>query len=172
MNSDEFIYKAYEKLFDSKHHYDDLSWRIGAVILVFAVVLIAYIPSMKDPSYWIQLLQRFLVAAFVWLALIAWYKIYQRNRLWAEAANEAIRDLERKFGVRGAGVAFMEMALTRRVILKNINERGEKVVDAETRKAFEPHTERLEAESMHSVLEAGVWLVAFLALAACFIPSR
>ena len=162
MTTDDLVVKAYEKLFDSKHHYDNLSWLVGGPALAFAGALIAYMPSIKHPEYHTQVLERFLVAVFIWLVLYAWHSVYQRNRFWVEAANEAIRDIERRFTLRGAGIAFMEAALTRKVVLKNTNEVGHLISD--------PLVEEIRATSMHLHVPRLAKLVGLLAVIACFLP--
>jgi mannose/fructose/N-acetylgalactosamine-specific phosphotransferase system component IID len=128
----DFELKAYEKLFDSKQHYDNLSWLIGAPVLTVAIGLILYLPYLEHAEPLWQIAERLLLAAVIWLLLIGWQLIYQRNREFAEAANEAIRDLERKARVRGAGIAFMHAALTKTVVLKNTDENGNALADPST----------------------------------------
>jgi len=153
---------AYEKLFDSKHHYDNLSWLIGGVTLAFTGALLHYMTTIKSDQYLMQILHRLLMAIFVWIMLYAWNSVYQRNRFWVEAANEAIRDLERSYQVRGAGIAFMEAALTGQVILRNTDENGKQVK--------EQGIEKLTARPMHMIVRRIIWLVGIIAGVACFLP--
>lgn len=157
----DFELKAYEKLFDSKHHYDNLSWLIGAPVLAIAGGFLAYLPNVEHDDYLTQVVERLLLGVFIWMILYAWQMIYQRNRVFAEAANEAIRDLERRARVRGAGIAFMHAALQNEVVLKNTDENGELLADS--------FKEPMQAKSIHQAIPWLAKLVGLLVGIACLI---
>lgn len=153
---------AYEKLFDSKHHYDNLSWIIGAPVLAVVGGLLAYMPTMHDADRPTQIGERVVIMLFIWLVLFGWRSIYQRNRMWAEAANEAIRDIERAHKLKGAGIAFMRLALERKVVLKNTDENGVLIDD--------PFTEIMREKSIHGIIPKLAVLIGALAVVACIVP--
>jgi hypothetical protein len=153
----------YEKLVDEKHHYDNLSWLVGGGMVLVAGPLMAFASTIDHHSYWVQASMRLPVGAVVLFLLFAWYRIYERNRFWGEAANEALRDLERGNRIQGAGLAFMKAALTRRVELKNRDHEGSPVA--------EPHVETLAADSIHLSIRSIVVALGIVVLALCFLPS-
>ncbi len=170
MNNDErtdseklsFMLAAYDRCFDSKHHYDSLSWVIGGILLVFVGALFAYIPQIRGDVYLWVVVKRIIIAFFSWMLLRLWYKIYERNRFWAEVANEKIRDFERAFKIEGVGIRFMKANKDGHVILRNVDENG-RPMENERR-------EVLKQNSMHSAVPRFLWVIGVAAFGACFIP--
>lgn len=69
MESEKFTAEAYKHLFESKHHYDKLSWQVAVVSFGIVSALIAYLPSVTADSYLAQVVKRFPIAAMSWLLL-------------------------------------------------------------------------------------------------------
>ena len=164
---DEFAIAAYGRLVEEKHHYDNLSWLIGGIVLAFAGALIAYTPTMKADNYAIQVLIRLIPTLLVWILLGAWYAIYQRNRMWGEAANEAMRDIEAQFRVRGAGTVFRECALSNEVVLKNIDWDDTPIV-IKGRPVLK-RIEKPKTGSIHNIMGVLIIVAAIIALGVAFI---
>lgn len=166
MNNDKlsFIIAAYERCFDSKHHYDNLSWAIGGILLVFVGASLAYLPQIKGKYYFWTVIYRIIIAIFSWILLCLWYKIYERNRFWAEVANEKIRDFEREFETEGVGILFMKANKDGHIILKNRDEKGN-IIDKERK-------ELLIKNSMHKVIPWFLLVIGIVIFGACFIPIR
>jgi len=122
--------EAYKMCFDSKHHYDNLSWTILGVTMAFCAAIAAFLPTIAIGSYWTTVLSRLGPALLGCLALQAWRHIYERNRFWAEVANETIRDFERRYSIDGVGLAFMHASLTRQIELKNTDSKGHSIAKA------------------------------------------
>ncbi len=57
-----FIIAAYEQCFNSKHHYDSLSWVIGGVLLVFVGAFLTYLPQVKGDIYLWTVIKRIIIA--------------------------------------------------------------------------------------------------------------
>jgi hypothetical protein len=164
----DFEIAAYQTLAEEKHHYDNLSWVVGGIVLVFAGAVLAEARSIKAEHYWAQVLLRLLASVAATLLVRAWQGVYERNRMWGEAANEAMRDLELRFDVRGAGLVFRELALSGKVKLKNTDGAGEQlIVDGEKR---EPRIERPETTSMHAIVPTCVKVAYGVALISPLIP--
>ncbi len=157
-----FILSAYEQCFNSKHHYDSLSWVIGGILLVFVGVLFAYLPQVKGDVYLLVVIKRIVIAIFSWIFLYLWFRIYERNRFWVEVANEKIREFERQFLVEGIGIKFMKANKDGFVILKNKNEKDQKVDDE--RKI------PLIQNAMHRIIPWFLVAIGVAILIACFIP--
>ncbi len=115
----ENLIAAYEQCLAEKRHYDSLAWTIGAIVLVFVGALFAYIPQLQGSSYWFALLKRLPLAVFGTVLASLWLFIYERNRFYAEVANERARDFEKELSLCGVAHAEMEGTLLGRVVLKN-----------------------------------------------------
>jgi len=160
-----FILAAYGRCFDSKHHYDSLSWVIGGILLVFVGALFAYLPQIKGGfPLWVILVspQRLVIAFFSWIFLYLWFRIYERNRFWAEVANEKMREFEREFQVEGVGIKFMKANKDGFIILRNMDEKG-MPVERESRVL-------LRQDSMHKVIPWFLMVIGLAIFIACFIP--
>lgn len=157
-----FVLAAYERCFDSKHHYDSLSWVIGGILFVFVGALFAYLPQVKGDVYHWVIIKRMIIAVFSWILLILWYLIYERNRFWAEVANEKIRDFEREFQIEGVGIKFMKANKNRYVIFENTDEKGQRVENE--------RKEDLKKTSLHSIIPLFLWSIGITILVACIIP--
>lgn len=164
----DFEIAAYQTLAEEKHHYDNLSWVIGGVVLIFAGALIAAARSLEAELYWVQVPLRAVPSVAAVLLLRGWRGVYERNRMWGEAANEAMRDLELRVDVRGAGVAFRELALSGEVVLKNADAKGLPLMVRGQPVA--PHTERAATTSMHAIVPTFVWVTYVIAVLAALIP--
>ncbi len=158
-----FVLVAYEKCFDSKHHYDSLSWIIGGILLVFVGALLVYIPQIKGECYlWVVIKRIIIIAVFSWVLLYLWYRIYERNRFWAEVANEKIRDFERDFKTEGIGIRFMKANKDGYIIFKNVDQNGTSI-DTEGK-------EVLKQNAMHKLIPIFLWIIGIVVFLACLIP--
>jgi len=169
--------EAYRACFEAKHHYDKLSWQIGTICLVFVGLLLAFIPQIKEPSTILFticgteikrfLLKRLILWAFIALFLFFWIKLYRRNRLWAEAANERARDFERKWGLEGVALKFMKVNQPNKI-------RGERPavtmrnLDEENKQWGQQKIEYGPKIPMHTVICFLFWATLILGLLACF----
>lgn len=188
-----FRLAAYEQCFAEKHHYDNLSWTIGAVLLVFVGAILAYIPQIKPalatnevlgvrellrsfPSslwsspYLSMLVPRVGLAAFACLLLGLWHTIYEPNRIWAEIANQEIRDLERSFRSEGIGIRFAKenanIRVHGKIELENADEHGKPI----TGYSSSPASEVARARSMHDAIPSFLKLVVTLLAFASPLP--
>ena len=120
-----FILEEYRQCYESKKHYDNLSWTIATVTLVLVGPLVGFLAEHGTciapfPSVALRVLGTLLV----WV----WFSIYERNRFWAEVANERARDIERGLPSDGLAIQFMIAHLTDKVILKNVDSTGKLVL--------------------------------------------
>jgi Ca2+/Na+ antiporter len=167
MNNDKLSFKliAYERCFDSKHHYDNLSWVIGGILFIFVGALFAYLSQIKDGyQLWFIFVspKRLITAFFSCLFLYVWYVIYERNRFWAEVANEKIREFEREFQIEGIGIKFMKANKDGFITLQNTDEKGEGVEN--------PREISLKKISIDIVIRISLILIGITIFVACFIP--
>jgi len=176
---DQHEIEAYRLCFEAKHHYDKLSWQIGTISLVFVGVLLSFIPQIKETStilfticgmaikvVWIK---RLILWAFIVVFLFLWLKLYHRNRIWAEAANEKARDFERKWRLEGVALKFMKVNQPNKVpgerpvvTMRNLDEEG--------KQWSQPHMEHGPRIPLHTVISILFWATLTLGLLACFIP--
>lgn len=191
MNDQDFRLTAYEQCFAEKHHYDNLSWTIGAVLLVFVGALLAYIPQIKptlgpnetfgirellsefpcsvaSPAYLSMVVPRAILALFAWSLLLLWFLIYSRNRIWAEIANQKIRGFERDFGVEGIGIRFAKenanIIQSKRIMLVNTDEKGNTIP------GYQTNEQKTRVPSMHKVIPYFIGVVLILAVLASILP--
>jgi hypothetical protein len=141
---DEHEIEAYSVCLKEKQHYDSLSWQIGAITLVFVGFLLSRMAEIETPSkvlFCIPLLaikgfhiKRLILWVFIVLFLTFWIKLYKRNSLWAEVANERARDFEREWGLEGVALKYMKVDLPKTdlrklprpvLILRNRDEKDE-----------------------------------------------
>ncbi|MFQ6002895.1 MAG: hypothetical protein ACE5KJ_04040 [Candidatus Zixiibacteriota bacterium] len=161
-DKESFLLSVYARCFDSKHHYDNLSWTIGGILLVFVGAILAYIPQIKASIYFSLILKRLPLVFFAWVLIYLWFRIYERNRFYAEVANETIREIERIFKIKGIGTEFMKATLSKNLTLKNVDEVGGKL--------GEPLEVKLKENSMHRLIPKFLIAIAVLVLLSCFIP--
>jgi len=159
----EVLLEAYRQCFESKHHYDILSWTIATVVIVFVGVLLSVIPRIHVESEVLTVICKLLAAGVGWSMLLLWYRIYERNRLWGEVSNETARDIEKLLKLDGPAHAFMKVALDNEVTLKNTDIAGA----AHSGKAA--FVETCSAGSIHKSIHAVIWVLAFVLLAAVFV---
>jgi uncharacterized membrane protein len=107
-------------------------------------------------------LKRLPLAFFAWVLIYLWFRIYERNRFYAEVANETIREIERIFRTKGIGIEFMKATLDKKLTLKNLDETKEK--------AGEPTEVKLRENSMHRLIPKFLIVIAILIFLSCFIP--
>lgn len=157
-----FRIEAYRAAFDSKHHYDRLSWAIGGLTILLLGAALTVIPKLTAPTYGQTLLWRAAPAFLAFALLVVWHSMYHRNRFWAEVANEAARDMERHYGVRGPGLAFMKAHLARTVLFSNTDESGKSVAA--------PHSERCAEPSFHRRVSLVFWVASALLLVVTLLP--
>ena len=175
---DQHEIEAYRACFEAKHHYDKLSWQIGTISLVFVGLLLSFIPQIKEPStilfticgtaikgFWMK---RLILWAFIALFLFFWIKLYYRNRIWAEAANEKARDFERKWRLEGVALKFMKVNQPNKVpgerpavTMRNLDEEG--------KQWSQPKIEHGPRIPMHTVIRILFWATLSLGFLACFI---
>jgi hypothetical protein len=155
--------EAYSRCFDSKHHYDNLSWTILGVSMAFCGVIAAFLPSVSIGSYWTTVLSRLGLAALGCISIQAWRQIYERNRFWAEVANETARNFERQFRVAGVELAFMHAHFAKAILLKN--------TDIDGRPVEKPAYERCRQTSIHVRVPLIAHAVSIVLLVECFIPK-
>lgn len=192
-NDQGFRLSAYEQCFAEKHHYDTLSWTIGAVLLVFVGAILAYIPQIKptlgegesfgvrdllaqlpgslvSSAYLSMLVPRVVLAVFACLLLALWYAIYERNRIWAEVANQKIRDFERTFQIEGIGIRFAKenaaISESGKIKLTNTDEHGEPI----TGYSAGVTEEVARVRSMHDAIPWFLRLVVVLLALASILP--
>lgn len=193
MAENDHRFVLYEECFDEKHHYDNLSWTIGGVLLVFVGAVLAYIPQIKPTlpanqsfgvvdlvsglpdtlfsrTYLSTVVPRAILAAFACLLIALWHRIYERNRIWAEVANQKIRDFEREFRTEGIGIRFMKenanICTKGQIILRNIEENGttcQGYTDKEV-------PEKVRVRSMHYIIPVFLKLIYALFILACLVP--
>ncbi len=132
---------AYNNCFNAKHHYDNLSWTILGLAMAFSGVIAAFLPTIDVGSYWGTVGTRACPAAFGCIALQAWRQIYERNRFWAEVANETAREFERRFNVSGVAIAFMRGSISKEIHLSNL--------DLQDVSVAPPHVEKCKQGSIH-----------------------
>lgn len=159
----EFIIEVYRQSVASKHHYDVISWTIGAMSLVVVGFIISHIPDVNSGNSSVIFVKKAGLVAFSWVFLFVWSAIYERNRFWAEVANEKIRDIERQFQVDGIGLWFMKSNFSKMVEFKNTDANG---VPYDGRKES---TEKCREASYHFNVRYLIIATAFLAAFACFI---
>jgi hypothetical protein len=155
---------AYEMSFESKHHYDNLSWTALGVAMVICAAIATLIPTIQAASYLLTVVARLGPAILGCITLWAWRQIYGRNRFWAEVSNEAIRDFERRFQVEGVGLAFMRASAVKEVTLKNTGLRGESI--------SQPVIERCSHKSIHFRVPYLAWAAGIVLILACFVPPE
>ncbi len=155
--SDIFTLEEYRQCFDSKKHYDTLSWTIATVTLVLVGPLVAFLTERATS---IGTFHSLTLRVLGTVLVLVWFCVYERNRFWAEVANERARDIER-YLVRRDGLAIQFMLSSKRnmVILKNVDSAGNQIAKERPEK---PHS----FGSMHHwiwtlmvILVAAVWLV-------------
>jgi len=161
-NKIESFISAYQESLAEKRHYDNLSWNIGAVVLIFIGALSTYIFHIKIDNYWISVLKRGGAALFGIILSYLWLRIYERNRFYAEVANEKARELEKLIGVDGVAHGEMMATLNAKVLLKNTSFDGSQVK--------EPHLVPLKRDSMHKVVRTIIYSIWIILIAECFIP--
>jgi hypothetical protein len=155
--------EAYNRCFDSKHHYDNLSWTILGVSMAFSAVIAAFLPSISIGSYWTTVLARLGLAALGCISLQAWRQIYERNRFWGEVANETARNFERRYRVAGVAIAFMRANFSKSIVLTN--------TDSDGQAAAPPASERCRQSSMHFRAPLIAHAATIVLLLECFLPK-
>lgn len=155
--------EAYRQCFESKHHYDNFSWTIAAVVVVLVGILLTIIPKITATPSFLTVPIKFLVAGVGWALLVLWARIYERNRFWGEVCNEKARDLEKEMHLDGLAHSFMRGALSGEIILKNTD------IDGKPFRNAEPHLERCNANSVHRSIRVVIWVLAFALLASAVI---
>lgn len=158
--------EAYRQCFSSKHHYDLLSWSIAGGVLIFVSLIISAILKIENDCYLIAIIFRAFPAILAIIAVIAWHKIYERNRFWGEVANETARDIEREFNTLGPGIAFMKAHHDSVIQLKNIDENGAKYKDSET------WNEECNSTSMHVWIKRFMFCLIVLTVLSVFAPVK
>jgi len=153
---------AYQEALAEKRHYDNLSWTIGAVILIFVGALFAYIFQIKADTYWIVVAKRGGAALFGILLSYLWVRIYERNRFYAEVANEKARDCEKMMSIEGVAHGEMRGTIEEKILLKNTGFDGAKIA--------EPIQVPLKRDSMHEVVKSVIYIVWLVLIIECFIP--
>lgn len=152
--------KYYEQCLLEKRHYDLLSWRLGAgffavVSLIVAALLGSQLPLLQS------IIVRVSLAFVAALLVLQWLGIYERNRFWAEVANETARDIERRLHLDGVALAFMKAALEKQIVLRNLDHHGLPYHSAQ------PRTERDTAGAIHfGIRTTAVIVIAVVALIA------
>jgi len=167
---------AYRTCFEEKRHYDILSWTIGAIILAAVGFLNTAIPKIVESSS-VNLpligcvcvtffIKRLIVFFFIVILLGFWLILYNRNRIWAEAANERARDFERKWKLEGVALKYMKVGRP----LKDKPSRPK--VDFKNRDENDddwgkPATAKGTRIAMHTVVNCLFWAGIFLSLLSC-----
>ncbi len=152
----------YQGALAEKHHYDNLSWTIGAIALIGAGVLVVGVMQVPGATYLARLPSQLALATLAVILLEGWRRIYERNRFWAEVANEKLRDLERARGVEGVTLSFMKAALTGQVVLQNLDHTGAPFRD--------PYVERCSQHSMHVNINRVLWFVMVVVVIFALLP--
>lgn len=67
----ETLLEAYRQYFESKHHYDNLSWTIAAVVIVFVGVLLPVIPKIDVDHEALTIFTKVLAAGVDWSILLS-----------------------------------------------------------------------------------------------------
>jgi hypothetical protein len=192
-NLQEFLLTAYQQCFAEKHHYDNLSWTIGAILLVFVGAILAYIPQIKpalkpnetfgitdllrglpgslvSSPYLSMVVPRLILGVFALLLLKLWHRIYERNRIWAEVANQKIRDFERVYHTEGIGIRFLKdngrIQMCRSIVLRNTDETGKLVQGYANSDVLEP----AQAKPMHQTIPTFLRSLRVLLMLACLLP--
>lgn len=177
-----FLLNIYERCFDSKHHYDTLSWTIGGVLLAFVSALLIYLLQTEpifvlhqwtiiESIIFVFALEKILIVFFAWMLIILWWFIYERNRFWPEVANEKIREIERSFEQEGLGVAFSKANAQGFVELKNLDERG-KHIKNKLKKDVEPRKEKLIKKSLHKTIRWFLIVISVIILLAGILSTK
>jgi hypothetical protein len=155
------LLRAYEQCFAEKHHYDNLSWTIGAGLTVILGALVTGILHMRPDD----LASRLLLAGFAVLLIVLWATIYRRNRFWGEVANETARDIEKTLQFDGIGHALMRGALDKRIVLKNTDYTGQRYADRK------PWEESSPSWAMHTGINWILVCSAILVVVLAILPT-
>ncbi len=153
--SDDFILEEYRQCFDSKKHYDNLLWTIATITLVVVGPLVIFLTERATSiSIFNSLSLRFIGT----LLVVVFFFVYERNRFWSEVANERAREIERNFEHRdGLAIQFMLSAITKMVILKNVDSAGKQI---ENEKSEKTHIKmHCLIRMLMLLLVAAIWIV-------------
>lgn len=117
----EFIIEEYHQCYESKKHYDNLSWTIAGVTLVLVGSLVAFLVNRGTCIDQVSLVALRVLGTVL---ISVWYFVYERNRFWVEVANERARDIERALAIDGLTIQFMIANRKKKVTLWNVDSRG------------------------------------------------